>query len=119
MRGPQEPKIVAKPWGSEVWFAHTPQYAGKLLRISAGERLSVQLHQHKDETSYLLSGRVVLHQGDDEATLRATEVEPGSSWRNEPGLVHSLEAIEDSVVIEVSTPELDDVVRLADPYGRA
>ena len=112
------PKIVPKPWGSELWFAATPLYAGKLLRIEAGQRLSVQLHERKDESSYLLSGRVLLGQGDSAEKMRTRELGPGEAWRNEPGVVHSLEALEDSVVLEVSTPEVDDVVRLEDRYGR-
>ncbi len=114
-----EPKVVEKPWGSEVWFAHTPRYAGKLLRIDAGGRLSIQYHERKDETSYLLSGRVTLLQGPNAEALSSREVRAGDCWRSEPGQVHSIEALEDSVVIEVSSPEVDDVVRLADRYGRA
>jgi mannose-6-phosphate isomerase len=113
------PKVVEKPWGSELWFAETDRYAGKLLRIEAGQALSVQCHERKDESAYLLSGRVVVAQGADPASLASRELGPGSSWRNRPGLVHSIEAVEDSVVIEVSSPELDDVVRFADRYGRA
>jgi quercetin dioxygenase-like cupin family protein len=109
---------VAKPWGEEVWFAETDLYAGKLLRIEAGQRLSIQFHKRKDETSYLLSGRLLVLQGPSAEALTSREVEAGTAWRNEPGLVHSIEAIEDSVVIEVSSPEVDDVVRLADRYGR-
>jgi quercetin dioxygenase-like cupin family protein len=109
---------VAKPWGEEIWFAETDLYAGKLLRIGAGQRLSIQFHKRKDETSYLLSGRLLVLQGPSAEALVSREIEPGATWRNEPGLVHSIEAIEDSVVIEVSSPEVDDVVRLADRYGR-
>jgi mannose-6-phosphate isomerase len=109
---------VAKPWGEEVWFAETDLYAGKLLRIEAGQRLSIQFHKRKDETSYLLSGRLLVLQGPSAEALTSREIEPGATWRNEPGLVHSIEAIEDSVVIEVSSPEVDDVVRLTDRYGR-
>jgi mannose-6-phosphate isomerase-like protein (cupin superfamily) len=112
------PRHVDKPWGSELWFAQTDRYAGKLLRVKAGRRLSVQYHEHKDETSYLLSGRVVVGRGESPDTLVETEVEPGGVWRNEAGVVHSLEALEDSEILEVSTPELEDVVRLADDYGR-
>jgi quercetin dioxygenase-like cupin family protein len=113
------PKIVAKPWGSELWFAANGLYAGKLLRIDGGQRLSLQLHEHKDETSYLLSGRVLVEQGPSAEALEARELGPGQTWRNEPGVVHTIEALEDSVVVEVSTPEVDDVVRLQDRYGRA
>lgn len=113
------PRYVDKPWGGELWFAHTDRYAGKLLDVKAGERLSVQYHDAKDETSYLLSGRIVLRRGPSAESLVETELEPGGVWRNEPGIVHSIEALEDSKIVEVSTPELDDVVRLSDDYGRA
>jgi mannose-6-phosphate isomerase-like protein (cupin superfamily) len=113
------PKIVEKPWGSELWFAATPLYAGKLLRVDAGQKLSVQMHERKDETSYLLSGRALVTQGPSAEALQTREIGPGDTWRNQPGVVHTIEALEDSVVIEVSTPEVDDVIRLADRYGRA
>lgn len=113
------PRRVDKPWGHELWFAHTNRYAGKLLHVTAGHRLSVQFHEHKDETSYLLSGRILLSQGDDADTLQEVEIGPGAVWRNKPGVVHTIAALEDAVVLEVSTPELDDVVRLADRYGRS
>lgn len=109
---------VDKPWGHEIWWAQTDKYAGKLLIVKAGERLSVQMHRQKDETSYLLSGRLLLTQGPSEEELSEREIGPGTSWRNEPGVVHTIEAIEDATVLEVSTPELDDVVRLSDRYGR-
>jgi mannose-6-phosphate isomerase len=110
---------VAKPWGHELWFAHTDRYAGKLLHVLAGHRLSLQYHERKDETSYLLSGRILLTQGPAPEALTTAEVGPGHVWRNEAHVVHTIEAIEDAVVLEVSTPELDDVVRIADAYGRA
>lgn len=112
------PREVPKPWGSELWFAHTDKYAGKILRVRAGCRLSVQFHEEKDETSFVLSGRVVVSQGESADTLTAREFGPGGSWRNSPGVVHTLEAVVDAEIIEVSTPELDDVIRLSDRYGR-
>jgi mannose-6-phosphate isomerase len=112
------PREIPKPWGSEVWFAHTDGYAGKILRVRAGCRLSIQYHEQKDETSYVLSGRVIVSQGDSAEQLSARELGPGESWRNPPLLVHTLEAIEDAEILEVSTPQLDDVVRLEDRYGR-
>lgn len=112
------PREVSKPWGSELWFAHTDQYAGKILRVRAGCRLSVQFHEEKDETSFVLSGRVIVSQGESPDTLTTLELEPGDSWRNSPLVVHTLEAVEDAEIIEVSTPQLDDVVRLEDRYGR-
>lgn len=112
------PRYVDKPWGGELWFAHTDRYAGKLLHVKAGERLSVQYHAAKDESSLLLCGRLLLRRGPSAESLVETELEPGGVWRNEPGHVHSVEALEDSAIVEVSTPELDDVVRLSDDYGR-
>ena len=78
----------------------------------------MQYHEEKDETSFLLSGRLVLSQGDDLDTLDEREIGPGAVWRNEPRLVHTIEALEDTVVVEVSTPELADVIRIGDRYGR-
>ena len=117
---PQDiPVRVDKPWGHELWWAWTDQYVGKILHVRAGHRLSVQYHERKDETSYVLSGRLTLLKGATAEDLVATEVRPGSQWRNLPGEVHTIEAIEDADVLEVSTPHLDDVVRLSDGYGRA
>jgi quercetin dioxygenase-like cupin family protein len=119
MEGRELPHRVDKPWGHELWFAHTDSYAGKLLHVKAGERLSVQYHEAKEETSYLLSGRLLVSQGEDANSLATIEIGPGAVWHNRPQVVHTIEALEDSVVVEASTPELDDVVRLADDYGRA
>ncbi|HEX3324103.1 MAG TPA: cupin [Solirubrobacterales bacterium] len=115
----REPQRVEKPWGHEIWWAHTDDYAGKLLVVNAGHALSLQFHREKDETSYLLSGRLRLTRGASAEELDEQEIEPGQAWRNEPGAVHSIEALEDSVVLEVSTPHLEDVVRLQDRYGRS
>jgi mannose-6-phosphate isomerase len=115
----REPRRVEKPWGHEVWWAQTENYAGKLLHVKAGHRLSLQLHRKKDESSYLLSGRLRLIWGSTTDDMVEEEVGPGHAWRIQPGRVHSVEAIEDSVILEVSTPHLDDVVRLEDRYGRS
>jgi quercetin dioxygenase-like cupin family protein len=111
---PQQPKIVDKPWGREIWYAHTDRYAGKVLEVTRGHLLSLQKHRVKHETLYLLSGQILL-------TLDEEVVEwlPGTAVTVAPGTVHRMEAVEDSVLLEVSTPELDDVVRLEDRYGRA
>lgn len=114
-----EPRRVEKPWGHELWWAQTDAYAGKLLYVSEGHKLSLQLHREKDESSYLLSGRLRLTRGPSTEELGEIEIGPGFSWRVEPGIVHTIEAIEDAVVLEVSTPHLDDVVRLEDRYGRS
>ena len=115
----REPQRVEKPWGHEIWWAHTDAYAGKLLVVNAGHALSLQFHREKDETSYLLSGRLRLVQGASTEELVEQEIVAGQAWRNEPGTVHSIEALEDSVVLEASTPHLEDVVRLQDRYGRS
>lgn len=114
----EEQRRIEKPWGHEVLWALTESYAAKILVVEAGHRLSVQLHREKDETSYLLSGLLRLFRGATASDLSEREVKPGESWRVEPGQVHSIEAAIDSVVLEVSTPHLDDVVRLDDRYGR-
>ena len=113
-----EPRRVEKPWGYELWWAVTPHYAGKILHVDAGQSLSLQSHREKDESSYLLSGRLRLTRGPSAEELTTEEVGPGFAWHVEPGTVHSIEALEDADVIEVSTPQLDDVVRLRDRYGR-
>jgi mannose-6-phosphate isomerase len=112
------PHKVDKPWGYELWWALTDDYAGKILHIERGHRLSLQFHEAKDESAYLLAGRLLLIKGTSSDDLVTTELGPGDVWRNEPGEVHTIEAVEDSDVLEVSTPELDDVVRLSDNYGR-
>ena len=96
----------------------TPTATPASCCVGAGHRLSVQYHEQKDETSYLLSGRLLLSQGQNADKLDVIEICSGAVWRSEPGVVHTIEALEDSVVLEVSTPELDDLVRLADRYGR-
>jgi len=106
-------KIVPKPWGEEHWLAHTDRYAAKLLIIRKGKRLSLQYHERKHETQYVESGRVRYTLGD-----RELIAEPGTTIDLPPGAIHRMEAIEDARIFEVSTPDLDDVVRLEDDYGR-
>jgi mannose-6-phosphate isomerase len=98
--------------------APTEQYAGKILHLNAGHRLSLQYHNEKDESCYLLSGKLLLMQGASAESLSETTISEGHTWRNTPGLLHTIEAIEDADVREASTSQLDDVVRLADAYGR-
>jgi len=112
------PRRVEKPWGYEIWWAHTDEYAGKILHVNAGHRLSLQYHVQKDESCYLVAGKLLLVQGDSAENLTETVISEGHAWRNTPGLVHTIEAIEDADVLEASTSQLDDVVRLADAYGR-
>jgi mannose-6-phosphate isomerase len=109
---------VEKPWGYEIWYAVTEKYAGKILHVDQGHRLSLQFHKRKDESCYLLTGRLLLIKGPTADELRQETIGPGQTWRNHPGEVHTIEALEDSDVLEVSTPHLDDVVRLHDDYGR-
>lgn len=109
---------VDKPWGHEIWYALTDEYAGKILHVDRGHRLSLQVHERKDESCYLLKGRLLLIKGPTADELTEATLARGQTWRNRPGEVHTIEALEDSVVLEVSTPQLDDVVRLRDDYGR-
>jgi quercetin dioxygenase-like cupin family protein len=112
------PQRTEKPWGFELLFAQTPNYAGKLIFIRKGHRLSLQYHQKKDETMYLYQGKIRL-EIEDEGKMVSKTFEPGQSIRIAPHTKHRLKAIEDTTIFEVSTPELDDVVRLEDDYGRA
>jgi mannose-6-phosphate isomerase-like protein (cupin superfamily) len=109
---------VEKPWGFELVWAHTDRYAGKLLVIRAGKRLSLQYHERKDESIYVLRGRMALHLADEGGELRVHELGPGDHCRIPAGRTHRFEALEDVELVEVSTPELDDVVRVADDFGR-
>jgi len=119
MSGKREVRYVEKPWGHEVIWAHTPLYVGKILHIKAGQALSVQYHEQKDETIFLLSGEMIYRVGDSaDAELKEISLVAGESFRNEPGTVHQMEAVTDCDVLEASTPHLDDVVRLKDRYGR-
>jgi len=113
------PRRVEKPWGWELIWAHADDYVGKLLFVRAGHALSLQFHRVKDESWYVQEGRAELeigHPGD--AMPNSEVVGPGAAFRLPPGTVHRVRALEDTLIVEVSTPELDDVVRLADDYGR-
>ena len=110
-------RIVEKPWGHETIWAHTSRYVGKILHIKAGHALSVQYHNTKDETVHLLSGELVYRVQNGES-LEDMHLRQGESFRITPGTIHQMEAVTDCDVLEVSTPELDDVVRLSDRYGR-
>ena len=115
--GRVEIKTVPKPWGHETIWAHTDRYVGKVLHIKAGQALSVQYHDRKDETVHLLNGELVyrVQVGD---ALEDMRLKTGESFRITPGTIHQMEAVTDCDVLEVSTPEIDDVVRLSDRYGR-
>ena len=110
---------VDKPWGWELVWAETEQYVGKVLFVKAGESLSLQFHRVKDESWYLYAGRAKVELGDaGQAALKEEVVSAPAFFRFQPGTVHRVSAIEDTTIIEVSTPQLDDVVRLEDLYGR-
>lgn len=110
---------VEKPWGYELIWARTDRYVGKILHIERGEALSLQYHRVKDETLYVLSGTLALEVGDTDDGLERLQLGPGDSIHLPPGRRHRLTALETCEVLEASTTELDDVVRLADRYGRA
>lgn len=113
------PEKVEKPWGHELIWAKAEDYAGKLLFVRSGQALSLQFHREKDESWYLLEGRAELELGQaGEAVLKSEVVGPGAAFRFRPGTVHRVRAIEDTTILEVSTPQLDDIVRLEDEYGR-
>ena len=115
-----EPRRVEKPWGWEFIWAHADAYVGKVLFVRAGHSLSLQFHREKDESWYVESGRAKLELGETgNAVLKTEVVSAGACFRYRPGTVHRVTAIEDTTIIEVSTPQLDDVVRLEDKYGRA
>jgi mannose-6-phosphate isomerase-like protein (cupin superfamily) len=114
-----EPQRIEKPWGHELVWALSEQYAGKLLSVKAGQRLSLQFHKEKDESWYLLEGRAKLEfAGPGEKATTSEVVTPGAAFRIKPGTVHRITAVEDVLMLEVSTPHLDDVIRLEDEYGR-
>lgn len=108
-----------KPWGKEIWFAHTDSYAGKILEINKGHRYSLQYHEQKQETQYIFQGKVKLVYGTDKSNLQEKILYTGDKFDVHPYTIHRLEALEDSIVFEVSTPELEDVVKLEDDYGRS
>ena len=111
---------VEKPWGYELIWAHTDRYVGKVLFVRAGQALSLQYHEAKDEAWLVQSGRASLELGTagDDSPLEAVELGPGDAYHFRPLTVHRVTAIEDTTIVEVSTPELDDVVRIEDRYGR-
>ena len=114
-----QPERVEKPWGYELIWAKTDVYAGKVLFVRAGESLSLQFHKEKDESWYVLGGRAEIELGDVGQAVTATEVvAAGAAFRFPPGTVHRVRAVDDTTILEVSTPQLDDVVRLEDSYGR-
>ncbi len=108
---------VEKPWGYEIHWAHTERYVGKILHIDAGHALSLQYHVKKDETVYVQRGRL-RYEIERDGVMTTLDLGPGDALHVTPGTIHRMTAIEDTDVLEASTPELDDVVRLEDRYGR-
>jgi len=113
-----KPEIKLKPWGREIWFAHTDKYAGKILEIKKGHRYSLQYHEKKEETQYIVKGKAKFTYGKDPKKLQEKILNEGDKIDVLPYTIHRLEAIEDTEVFEVSSPELDDVVKIDDDYGR-
>jgi mannose-6-phosphate isomerase-like protein (cupin superfamily) len=115
-----EPTKVDKPWGYELIWALTDDYCGKILFVKAGESLSLQFHREKDESWLIHSGHAHIEMGTPGDKMPNAEVVgPGTAFRIRPGTIHRVRALEDTTILEVSTPQLEDVVRLEDRYGRA
>lgn len=113
-----DPRVVEKPWGHELIWAHTDRYVGKTLVIEAGRRLSLQKHEIKDESILVVSGRLRLWLEGADGVVRTEDIGPGAARHVATGRVHRYEAIERCELMEVSTPELDDVIRIEDDFGR-
>lgn len=110
-------KKIEKPWGYEILFAHTNFYVGKVIKIYEGEMLSLQYHKVKDETVFLYEGEMILEVEEDGKMIER-RLFPGDGYRIKPGIKHRMKAVKECTVFEVSTPHLEDVVRLEDKYGR-
>jgi mannose-6-phosphate isomerase-like protein (cupin superfamily) len=113
------PRRVEKPWGHELIWAETDRYVGKILHVRAGHALSLQYHERKDETIHLLTGTLRFFAGPSIELLQEVPLRMGESFRVTPGTVHRMEAVTDVDILEASTADLDDVIRLEDRYGRA
>jgi len=114
----EEIKIKLKPWGKEIWFAETEKYAGKIIEILKGNRNSLHFHEVKHETLYIDEGSIKIIYGIDSKNLQEKILYKGDKFIIAPYTIHRLQAIEDSKIFEVSTPELNDLVKLEDDYGR-
>ena len=113
------PSRTEKPWGYEILWAHTERYVGKILHIEPGHVLSLQYHEHKHESIYVLRGRMIFRYQDAAGALKEREMIAGEAQQVPTGMIHQFEAVERTDVLEASTDHLDDVVRLKDRYGRA
>ena len=114
----ERPRKIDKPWGYELLFAHTDKYAGKVIFVKKGHRLSLQYHEKKDESIYVYDGELMLQIQGEDGVITSTVLKSGEGRRLKPLTRHRMEAIKDTYLFEVSTPELDDVKRLEDDYGR-
>ncbi|MGX8700506.1 cupin domain-containing protein [Caproiciproducens sp.] len=112
-------RTVGQPWGAEIWIAHNEHYTVRELHMNKGAAVSLQYHKVKTETLYILSGRAEHTIGPSEGELAVEIVGPGDVINHKPMQVHRMRALEDLCFIEVSTPEIEDIVRLQDEYGRA
>jgi len=113
------PQKTEKPWGFELLVAHTPKYVGKIIFVRKGHRLSLQYHEKKDESIYIHEGKALIEIEGSDGRMTSIVVQSGYCIRIPPLTKHRLQAIEDTTFFEVSTPELEDVKRLEDDYGRA
>jgi len=111
-------KIVEKPWGRELWIAHTDKYALKIIEVNQGTRSSLQYHVQKHEHLYVDRGLLQIEWEDETGQMLTLQLKPGDVIENKPGRKHRVLALENARLIEVSTPELDDVVRVEDDYHR-
>ena len=114
----ESPRRIEKPWGYELIWAETDEYVGKILHVTAGEALSLQYHEVKDETFFLLEGQLLLQVGSSIEDLSEYRMLEGQSFHMRSQTIHRMIAETDSDILEVSTPHLDDIVRLEDRYGR-
>ena len=114
----ESPRRIEKPWGYELIWAETNEYVGKILHVTAGEALSLQYHEVKDETFFLLEGQLLLQVGSSIEDLSEYRMLEGQSFHMRSQTIHRMIAETDSDILEVSTPHLDDIVRLEDRYGR-
>ncbi len=112
------PRKIEKPWGFELLFAYTPKYAGKLIFVKKGNRLSLQYHKFKDQSMYLFQGKALIEIENEDGQLSKFVAQPGYHLQIPPHTKHRVAAIEDTTIIEVSTPELEDIERLEDDYHR-
>jgi len=113
------PQKTEKPWGFELLYARTPRYVGKIIFVKQGHRLSLQYHEKKDESMYIYQGKALMEMEGSDGEMVSAVAEPGYCVRIPPFTKHRIQAIEDTTLLEVSTPELEDVVRVEDDYGRS